>query len=143
MPKTILKRHPLQLLPSFKFWIIFLNTRKRKFAVTWRARWGGKGGLLTKLQGSLDGGARRAAGGERLFPPTKSFLCVYSQLLSCVLLFDPMDCSLRGSSVHGIFQASILEWVAISSSRDPAYGPLVWSCLLICKKRLHCKCHFS
>ena len=29
----------------------------------------------------------------------------------------PMDCSLPGSSVHGIFQASILEWVAISFSR--------------------------
>ena len=30
---------------------------------------------------------------------------------------DPMDCSLTGSSVHGIFQARILEWVAISFSR--------------------------
>ena len=30
--------------------------------------------------------------------------------------FDPMDCSLPGSSVHGIFQARILEWVAISFS---------------------------
>jgi len=29
-----------------------------------------------------------------------------------------MDCSLPGPSVHGIFQARILEWVAISSSRD-------------------------
>ena len=32
-------------------------------------------------------------------------------------LFDPMDCSLPGSSVHEIFQARILEWVAISFSR--------------------------
>ena len=30
---------------------------------------------------------------------------------------DPMDCSLPGSSVHGTFQARILEWVAISFSR--------------------------
>ena len=37
---------------------------------------------------------------------------------SCLTLCDPMDCSLPGSSVHGIFQASVLEWVAISSSRD-------------------------
>ena len=38
--------------------------------------------------------------------------------LSCVQLFcDPMDCSLPGSSVRGIFQAKILEWVAVSSSR--------------------------
>ena len=32
-------------------------------------------------------------------------------------LCDPMDCSPTGSSVHGIFQANILEWVAVSSSR--------------------------
>ena len=36
---------------------------------------------------------------------------------SCPTLCDPMDCSLPGSSVHGIFQASVLEWVAISFSR--------------------------
>ena len=35
----------------------------------------------------------------------------------CPTLCDPMDCSLPGSSVHGIFQARILEWVAISFSR--------------------------
>ena len=29
-------------------------------------------------------------------------------------LSDPMDCSLSGSSVHGIFQARVLEWVAIA-----------------------------
>ena len=33
------------------------------------------------------------------------------------LFVTPMDCSPPGSSVHGIFQARILEWVAISSSR--------------------------
>ena len=32
---------------------------------------------------------------------------------SCPTLCDPMDCSLPGSSIHGIFQARILEWVAI------------------------------
>ena len=36
---------------------------------------------------------------------------------SCPALCDPMDCSLTGSSVHGVFQAIILEWVAISFSR--------------------------
>ena len=39
------------------------------------------------------------------------------QLLSRVRLCDPTDCSLPGSSVHGISQAAILEWVAISFSR--------------------------
>ena len=32
-------------------------------------------------------------------------------------LWDPTDCSLPGSSVHGIFQARVLEWVAISFSK--------------------------
>ena len=36
---------------------------------------------------------------------------------SCWTLWDPMDCSLPGSSLHGILQAKILEWVAISLSR--------------------------
>ena len=35
---------------------------------------------------------------------------------SCVTLCDPMDCSLPGSSVHGIFQARVLEWGAIAFS---------------------------
>ena len=35
---------------------------------------------------------------------------------SCPTLRDPMDCSLPGSSVHGIFQARVLEWGAIAFS---------------------------
>ena len=35
---------------------------------------------------------------------------------SCLTLFNPIDCSLPRSSVHGIFQATVLEWVAISFS---------------------------
>ena len=35
---------------------------------------------------------------------------------SCPTLSDPMDCSLPGSSVHGIFEARVLEWVAIAFS---------------------------
>ena len=38
-------------------------------------------------------------------------------LQSCQTLCNPMDCSLSGSSVHGIFQVRILEWVAMPSSR--------------------------
>ena len=37
---------------------------------------------------------------------------------SCPTLSDPMDCSLPGSSVHGIFQARILEWGAIAFSEE-------------------------
>ena len=38
-------------------------------------------------------------------------------LQSCPTLCDPIDCSPAGSSLHGILQASVLEWVAISFSR--------------------------
>ena len=35
----------------------------------------------------------------------------------CLTFRDPMDCSLLGSSVHGIFQATVLEWAAIAFSQ--------------------------
>ena len=41
-------------------------------------------------------------------------MCSQSYLTLC----DPMDCSLPGSSVHGILQAIVLKWIAISFSRD-------------------------
>ena len=53
------------------------------------------------------------------------YLCLLTQ--SCPTLCDPMDCSLPGSTVLGILQARILEWVAISYSRgssDPGIQPV-------------------
>ena len=44
-------------------------------------------------------------------------MCVQAKSLNCVRLCDPMDCSLPGSSVHGILQARILECIAVPSSR--------------------------
>ena len=50
--------------------------------------------------------------------PYRDNLCVCAQSLQlCLTLCDPMDYSLPGSSVHGILQARILEWVVNSSSR--------------------------
>ena len=44
--------------------------------------------------------------------------CMHAKSLKlCPTLCDPMDCSLPGSSVHGILQARTLEWVAMPSSR--------------------------
>ena len=40
---------------------------------------------------------------------------------SCPTLSNPMDCSLPGSSIHGIFQARVLEWVASDSSHTGSY----------------------
>ena len=45
---------------------------------------------------------------------------------SCLTLWDPMDCGPPGSSVHRIFQARILEWVVISSSRGSSW-PRDWT----------------
>ena len=42
-------------------------------------------------------------------------------------LGDPMDCSSPGSSIHGIFLARVLEWVAISFSRKAKFLPGAWS----------------
>ena len=43
----------------------------------------------------------------------------------CPTLSDPMDCSLPGSSVHGIFQARVLEWGAIAFSLT-FYVPIIF-----------------
>ena len=46
-------------------------------------------------------------------------ICIHAQSCqSCLTLCNPRDCSSPGSSVHGILQARILEWVAMPSSRD-------------------------
>ena len=49
----------------------------------------------------------------------RSYARVLKSLQSCPTLSNPRDCSLPGSSVHGILQTRIPEWVAISSSRAP------------------------
>jgi len=41
---------------------------------------------------------------------------------SCPTLRDPMDCSPSGSSIHGIFQARVLEWGAIAFSNESGLG---------------------
>ena len=53
-------------------------------------------------------------------------LCLVTQ--TCTTLCDPMECSPPGSSVHGILQARILEWVAMSSSRNLPNPGIELSC---------------
>ena len=63
---------------------------------------------------------------------------------SCPTLSNLMDCSLPGSSVHGIFQARVLEWGAIAFSTSPH---VCKSILYVCFSMLPCKqilqYHFS
>ena len=48
---------------------------------------------------------------EKIWKPTITGVCEVAQ--SCLTLSDPMDWGLPGSSLHGILQARVLEWVAI------------------------------
>ena len=65
-----------------------------------------------------------------------------SQLLqSCLTLCDPLGCSPLGSSVHGILQARILEWVAVPFSRGPSLTQGSNQCLLHGRQILNCLSH--
>ena len=56
-------------------------------------------------------------------------VCASSVVQSCLTLGDPLDCSPPGSSVHGIFQTRIPEWVAISSSKGSFQSVSCVSCI--------------
>ena len=51
---------------------------------------------------------------------------------SCLTLCDHLDCSLPGSSIHGIFQARVLEWVAISFYNACMHAKSLQSCPTLC-----------
>ena len=56
----------------------------------------------------------------------------YAKLLqSCLILCNSMHCGLPSSSVHGVFLARILEWIAILSSRG-SFPPKALSCISLC-----------
>ena len=51
--------------------------------------------------------------------PKKSVFCAFAKSLqSCLTFWDPVDCSPPGSSVHGILQAKILEWLLFPPPGD-------------------------
>ena len=66
--------------------------------------------------------------GEKYKCPGIRRACSVAKL--CPILFDAMDCSPPGCSVHGILQAKILEWIAIPFSREDLWYPLVSVVLL-------------
>ena len=66
----------------------------------------------------------------------KSHLCVLVTQL-CPTLCDPTNCSPPGSSVHGILQARILEWIAISFSRGSSWSRDQTPGLLHCREILY------
>ena len=69
--------------------------------------------LLQHIETAREDGSSKPM---RIFSPFKEYCCC-SMPRSCLTLCNRMDCSLPGTSVHGIYRARILELVAISSSR--------------------------
>ena len=67
---------------------------------------------------------KRRKENSSIIPP-----CVRAKLLQlCPTLCDPMDSIPPSSSVHGILQASIVEWVAMPSSRVLLYKEIIGAC---------------
>ena len=97
-------------LDCFKVWEVFDVAKSAQWALSPVAMWSSKVTLAVVVfcQSS---------------PSCQSTLaCVHAQSLqSCLTLWDSMDCSPSGSSVHGILQARILEWVARPSSRGSSW----------------------
>ena len=81
-------------------------------------------------------------GSPMLTTPIFFCVCMLSRF-SRVRLCDPMDCSPPGSSVHGILQARILEWVAISSSRGSSRPRNQTHVSCIGRRVLYHSCHLE
>ena len=71
-------------------------------------------------------------------------MCVPAQ--SCLTLCNPMNCGPPASSIHGILQSKVLEWVAISSSRGSSW-PRAWTQVsyisFIGRQVLYCQYHLG
>ena len=123
-----------QYITHLKLIQYYVSAKKKKNiqkCLFWDICPGGNGNPLqcSCLENPRDGVAQSWTWLKRLSsssssPGTWLLDCMVSMCFACVLscfsrvrLCDPMECSPPGSSVHGILQARILEWVAISFSR--------------------------
>ena len=71
---------------------------------------------LTRLRRSWDSPGKNTGVGCQFLLQCRKVKSESEVAQSCLTLCDPMDCSLPGSSIHGIFQARALEWGAIAFS---------------------------
>ena len=113
-------------LDHWFFWLSILQMADRESSWLWATPWESKavnsqGGCSYKpMQMTFRGSIMMWASSYDKFPLICLYLytCMLAQLLqSCPTLCNPMDCSPQGSSVHGILEARILEWVPMPSSR--------------------------
>ena len=80
----------------------------------WPHRW-----QPTRLPRPWDSPGKNTGVGCHFLLQCMKVKCESEVAQSCLTLSDPMDCSLPGSSIHGIFQARVLEWGAIAFSDSP------------------------
>ena len=88
-----------------------------------------QGGILNKIHKANSGRQHKILWSLNKICASVIIVCMCVCVLvtqSCPTLCNPMDCTLPGSSVHGILQARILEWAAISFSKGP-YWPRDWT----------------
>ena len=79
----------------------------------------------TRLLRPWDSPGKNTGVGCHFLPQCRKVKSESEVAQSCPTLRDPMDCSLPDSSIHGIFQARVLEWGAIAFSREHA-GGWIW-----------------
>ena len=73
--------------------------------------------VIRKIQLVPFAGEQNLVTSQEGLQTVRGMVCVCLAAQLCLTFCDPMDCSLLGSSVHGLLQARILEWVAIFSSK--------------------------
>ena len=73
------------------------------------------GWMMHKLE-SRSPGEISITSDTQMTPPTEKSESENEVAQFCLTIYNPMDCSLPGSSIHGIFQASVLDWGAIAFS---------------------------
>ena len=100
--------------------------------MTKRLKQGDQEGSYWNIPGKTDDGGLAQDGGSRDNKKSSESVCVCSVAQSGLTLLPPIDCGLPGFSVHEIFQAKILEWVAISYSKGSSQPRKIPTQRLLC-----------
>ena len=97
--------------------LLLLLSRLSRVQLMWPHRW-----RPTRPRHPWDSPGKNTGVGCHFLPQCMKVKSESEVVQSCLTLSDPMDCSLPDSSVHGIFQARVLEWGAIAFSCETQEG---------------------